>query len=179
VVGTRRFSIQRDPEAHGLAIAGGAKHQMQVAALEAEADAAAELIQRGGVRVHHPAAVERPLVDGECRGSLIVAYRIRGEVITSEVIGAGIADAGFRRTGVIARAGRPSALRIGFHVSAGQVILTGCGEQRAGHISTFLVATFAVVVMPDPPLGVGEVIRRPILVVEALPDRVSLSNATG
>ena len=55
---------------------------------------------------------------------------------------------------------------------SGTVVVAGFGEQLLDHALGLVVGAFAEVMVADAALGVDEVVRRPVLVVERAPDRV-------
>ncbi len=57
-------------------------------------------------------------------------------------------------------------------IAARQVLLAGFGQQLADHVLALAVLAFAEMVVADLALRIDEVMRRPVLVVEAAPDRI-------
>src|ERR1700729_4349349 len=98
-----------------------------------------------------------------------VADRAAGR---SEILGPGKTDVGLGRLDVGGVGGGLGARRAhGNHVY-GQVALAGLGQKLLDHLLGFGIVALAEEVVADLALGVDEIIRRPIFIVERAPDRI-------
>src|SRR5690606_21287703 len=168
----RRLAVQRDPEAHRGAVLRRCQHQVQVARAEAQGDAGAGALGAREFRLHRPAAFERPLAGRELRDPRVVPGHALRERVVGEAFGAGMAEVGFRGPPPVPRGRRLRARGAVADVAAWQVAGTGLGQQPADDVLAARVLALAEVVVADPPLGVDEVVRGPVAVLERAPDGV-------
>ena len=130
---------------------------MRVAGVEPEGDAPAGLLE------HDVLAPDRPLA---AEGPLVAAQRSSATPSGGATPAAPVAEIRLGRAQVV-----PVGLRL--HAEAlDRDELALDAEQALDHALRFLVASFAEVVVADDAVGVDEVERRPVVVVEGAPDRV-------
>ena len=162
-------SVHRHAEADRLAVRGRAEHQMQVPRLEAVKNPPAGLIERSLFGTHGPFARQAPSV--ACFGvGLVIRCPVADEAGNADrACGLAIADIGL---------GREFDLAITLLDAAGGDLADavepeprGCLFQQAlDHPLRLRIAAFAEMMMPNAALGIDEVVRRPVSVVERAPD---------
>src|SRR4051812_34974360 len=150
----RGLAVETDAE-RDRGASSGREHEVRVARVEAERDAAAGLPEHDALGTARPLAVERPLVEAEALGRAC--------------------GAPFAATAAEVRLRRPQVVPVGRGLHAGS--LDGDrraldAEQPLNHALRLLVASLAEMLVADDAVGVDEVERRPVVVGERAPDRV-------
>ena len=101
VIVAGRLAVDRDAEAHRLAVGARPQHQMQVAGMEAEGDLAGCRVECCLLGRAGPVAGQRPLVQRERLRCLVVMWLVLGRTARlDEVCGALIADIGLGRADI-------------------------------------------------------------------------------
>ncbi len=119
--------------------------------------------------VHAPASAHWFVVSSR-RNRIVVLAIAHGTAGRCEILGAVVADVGFRRLHARLRRHRDAA-DVRLHDAAGD-FRAGFGQQLLDDRLGFGVVAFAEMVMADAAFGVDEVVRGPVLIVERAPDRV-------
>src|SRR5258707_3554879 len=168
----RRCAVDGDAKPHRLAVQARPKHQVQIPRMEPIHDTAAWLVEHGVFFSDRPISRQRPLVETGRRGGIDVSDVFHAAAGRYEVFGLVVAYVCLRRCNVAhvgRRLGAGSVDRddIGRHFG-----LAGFGEKSLYGVLRLLIVSFAEMVVAYAALGVDEVMRRPILVVERAPDGV-------
>ncbi|MNT70680.1 hypothetical protein D3C72_2090930 [compost metagenome] len=94
---TRRLAVDRDFEAHRLALHARSQHQVQVSGMEAVDNTAARSRRGGMLGANVPLPVQCPVVERQQRRHLVVGYRVGRQARCGyEMRQALIAHIGFR-----------------------------------------------------------------------------------
>ena len=165
-----RLSIDQHAKSHGRSWRRRAHDEMKIAGVKAVRDTSIGLVQRGGILLHRPIAGQRPFIQAQPRGQLIHARLVQHcPAGRRKVLGALIPDIIFRRL---------QAAPIGGHfetagIDRDQVIADAAGaglvQQSLNDHFRLFVRALAEVLMPNTPLRIDEIQRRPILVPEGSP----------
>ena len=153
---------------------------MKIAGVKAVCDPPVGLVQRHRLSPHRPLARKGPVVEPQPLGDsidlMLVQHCATGR---RKVLGALIADIVFRRLQV-------APIGFGFGTSGnhrGQsmtdVFVSGFFEQLPDDPLGLFVAAFAELMMPDAPLRIDDVERRPIVIVERPPHRKIIVDGDG
>jgi len=144
---------------------------MHVAGVESVGDRTTRLREERRHRADPPVAGQRPVVAPQLRGRVHVALIRYDAAGRGEAGGTAISDVGLRGTqaGPVGRRFDTGGLE---EHEALVDVDTGLAQEHLEDHLGFLVLALTEVVVPDPTLGVGEVQRWPVVVVECPPDRV-------
>ncbi|SMP00021.1 hypothetical protein SAMN06265221_1562 [Paracoccus laeviglucosivorans] len=138
--------------------------------MEAVKDAAARRVQARMFLTDGPVAGQTPFVQAGI-GCSVGVGRIGHHVAADEILGPQIADIGFGRPDRRQIRGSLGPRRTDVH-DAVRDRAARFGQQLLDHPLGAVIIPFAEVVMPDLALGVDEVMRGPILVLEGAPDGI-------
>src|SRR5215469_12935232 len=143
---------------------------MQVAGMEAKADLAAGLAEYVFLFANGPSSGKAPLIWLEPRRRLIGRHAIHISGARGEIFAAAVAQISFRRIHVGLVSGGEGALRVRVNDPARHVLVTRLLEQSLDHALGFVVFAFTKMVGADAAFCVHEIVRRPVLILEGLPD---------
>ena len=168
-----RRAVDGDAEPHRLAVRPGPEHQMQVARVEAVDDAAALLVEDGVLRADRPVARQPPFVEPRRRQPRRRGARPRRRRRArrnSPRARSRHRSPATRHRSCPERPRRPAAFTA--TRSAETSVLPASASSCWITRSDFVVVAFAEMVVADVALGIDEIMRRPVLVVEGAPDRI-------
>ncbi len=176
---TGRLAIDGHLEAHRFAVGTRAEHQMQIAGMEAVVDATVLVVQRGLLGSNSPVARQAPFVEPRCRRDIGMGGVVDRALLVDEVFGAPPADIGLRRLHVrlVRRGFRTGRLHVD-HIGC-DVGLAGLRQKLLDHPLGTVVIAFTEVMVAHAPLGIDEIMRRPILVFEGAPDGIVVIDGDG
>src|ERR1700722_6847191 len=173
VVFPRRSTVEFDRETNRFPVFCGAQHKVKIARMKPENDLAGKRFKHSAFLTHFPASAQGPLIQRKpglraVRFSRVFSHRLDRSKISS----AFVSNVRFGRTNVL-------VIRSSFGTAAGggdYPFGEGCCavlfEQLLNHALGLVVFTFAEVVITNPSFAVDEVVSRPIIIVESLPNFV-------
>src|SRR5215211_4806273 len=173
VGGTHGLAVQVHAEPHRCPWGSRSHDQVQVAGVEAVGDAPVGLVEHDRLPPDRPVTREGPVVEPQPLGDGIDLRGVKDRTVGGrEVLGALVAE-------VVLRGPQAGPVGGGLHptgLDRNQVLAdaaaAGLAQQLLQDHLGLLVLALAEAMVPNLPLGVDEVERRPIAVPERIPDPI-------
>jgi hypothetical protein len=168
--------VDTHPQPHGLPWRGRCHDQVQVAGVEAVGDPPVGLVQHGGLAGQRPVPGQGPMVEDQPRGGGIALRGIqdrtvgRGEVLAARVAQVGLRDHKLSRSAAASTPPGSTGTR------SWPMPPAGGGQQPAAGPARTVRGRPRRSDGAEPALGVDDVGRRPVVVVERAPDGVVVAD---
>src|SRR5262249_7924982 len=147
--------------------------QMQIASMEAVGDSPLSRVQQRGLPPYRPITRKRPLIEPQPRRGSIDARCVQ-DCITGrgKVLGTVVAEVVLGRPQVAPIGGCFNTTPLDRNQLMTDLAAPGFGQQLLQNHFRLFVVTLAELMISNMPLGIDEIERRPIVVVEGTPDRI-------